>query len=85
MLGYERTKVRFRRLSKKEIDWYVGTGEPMDKAGAYAIQGCGAVLIRAVEGCYTNVIGLPLPKLMEMLAAFERGARSSRRCPRGAR
>jgi len=84
MVGYECTKVCFRPLSKGELDWYIGTGEPMDKAGAYAIQGRGAVLVRAVRGCYTNVIGLPLPKLMEMLAAFKRGARTSRRSRRGA-
>lgn len=79
LLGSECTKVRFRALSKSQIEWYVGTGEPMDKAGAYAIQGRGAALISAVEGCYTNVIGLPLPKLMNMLAAFELGARARNR------
>lgn len=84
MLGYERTKVCFRALSKNEIDWYVGTGEPMDKAGAYAIQGRGAAFVRAIRGCYTNVIGLPLPKLMEMLAEFRRGARTCRGARRGA-
>ena len=77
LLGYERTKVAFRRLSKAEIDWYVATGEPLDKAGAYAIQGRGAALIRAIRGCCTNVIGLPLPKVIEMLAEFARGAGSS--------
>jgi len=73
VVGYERTEVVFRDLSKKQIDWYVSTGEPMDKAGAYAIQGRGAALVRAVRGCYTNVIGLPLPKVFELLAEFERG------------
>ena len=72
MDAYERTEVEFRSLSKAEIKRYVATGEPMDKAGAYAIQGKGAALIRAVRGCYTNVIGLPLPKLVAMLAEFER-------------
>jgi septum formation protein len=67
LLGYERTEVALRRLSKNEIDSYVRTGEPMDKAGSYAIQGQGAALIRAVRGCYTNVIGLPLPKVLAML------------------
>jgi septum formation protein len=84
MLGYERTKVCFRALSKNEIGWYVGTGEPMDKAGAYAIQGRGAACVRAIRGCYTNVIGLPLPKLMEMLADFKRGARTRCGARRGA-
>jgi septum formation protein len=72
VVDYERTEVAFRALSKPEIDRYLGTGEPMDKAGAYAIQGEGAGLIRALRGCYTNVIGLPLPKLIQMLAEFRR-------------
>jgi septum formation protein len=68
--------VAFRRLSKREIDWYVETGEPMDKAGAYAIQEQGAGLVQAVRGCYTNVIGLPLPTVLRMLAQFRPDARS---------
>ena len=82
-VGYERTKVAFCRLSKKQIEWYVSTGEPMDKAGAYAIQGEGAALVRAIRGCYTNVIGLPLPRLMEMLSRFREGSRSGDRAQRG--
>jgi septum formation protein len=70
LVDYECTEVAFRALSKREIDRYVETGEPMDKAGAYAIQGEGAGLIRTLRGCYTNVIGLPLPRLIEMLAEF---------------
>jgi septum formation protein len=70
VLDYERTEVAFRPLSKEEIDWYVSTGEPMDKAGSYAIQGEGAALIRAIRGCYTNVIGLPLPKVLRLLEQF---------------
>jgi len=81
VVGYERTEVVFRELSKKQIDWYVSTGEPMDKAGSYAIQGTGAALIRAVRGCYTNVIGLPLPTVLDMLAEFQR--RTGARRPRG--
>jgi septum formation protein len=54
------TRVRFRALTPKLIDLYVATGEPMDKAGAYGIQGRGAVLVARVEGSYTNVVGLPL-------------------------
>ena len=72
VVDYERTEVAFRELSKKQIDWYVSTGEPMDKAGSYAIQGTGAALVRAVRGCYTNVIGLPLPKVLHLLGEFER-------------
>lgn len=54
------TRVRFRALTPALIDLYVDTGEPMDKAGAYGIQGQGAVLVARVEGSYTNVVGLPL-------------------------
>ena len=84
-LDYECTEVAFRRLSKEEIDRYVGTGEPMDKAGSYAIQGEGAALIRSIRGCYTNVIGLPLPKVLEMLKEFELGATGAHRGGRSSR
>jgi septum formation protein len=63
----EETKVCMRRLSEEEIDAYVATGEPMDKAGAYAAQGIGAVIIEGVEGCFYNVVGLPLSLLHYML------------------
>lgn len=59
----EVTKVKIKKLSPKEIDRYVATGEPLDKAGAFAIQGKGAVFIEKINGCYSNVIGLPLFKL----------------------
>jgi septum formation protein len=62
-----RTAVTFRTLSAGEIDWYVGTGEPLDKAGAYAIQGRGGFLVAAVEGSPTNVIGLPLGETLDLL------------------
>ena len=61
------TSVRMRVLSRAEIEWYVSTGEPMDKAGAYGIQGKGAVLVACVEGCFYNVVGLPLSRLIAML------------------
>jgi len=70
MTDYQSTRVAFRRLTDRDINRYVATGEPLDKAGAYAIQGHGAALIRTVSGCYSNVIGLPVPKLLAMLAAF---------------
>ena len=63
----EETKVSMRRLSEEEIEAYVATGEPMDKAGAYAAQGIGAVIIEGVEGCFYNVVGLPLSLLHDML------------------
>lgn len=58
------SRVHIRSLSPERIRWYVETGEPMDKAGAYAIQGIGAALVERVEGSYTNVVGLPLAEVM---------------------
>jgi len=64
------TKVWFRDLTTREIEAYVATGEPMDKAGAYGIQERGALLVDRIEGCYSNVVGLPLSLLGEMLREF---------------
>ena len=61
------TRVWFRDLLAGEIQGYVDTGEPMDKAGAYACQGIGAFLIARVEGSYTNVVGLPLGQVIDTL------------------
>ena len=61
------TNVHFRRLAEEEINWYVETGEPLDKAGSYGIQGKGAVLVERIEGSYDNVVGLPLTAVYEML------------------
>ena len=57
----ERSDVEIGALTEEEIVWYVGTGEPLDKAGSYAIQGLGALFVTTVMGNYTNVVGLPLP------------------------
>lgn len=65
----EVTEVVFRALSETEIARYVASGEPMDKAGAYGIQGQGAVLVHGIKGCYFNVVGLPLSRTWEMLMA----------------
>jgi len=62
------TKVHFRKLTLAEIEGYVATGEPLDKAGAYGIQGKGAVLVEKIDGCYNNVVGLPLTRVYEILA-----------------
>ena len=64
------TDVEFKPLTDAEIDAYIRTGEPMDKAGAYAIQGLAAYMIRSVRGSYTNVVGLPLAETVEALAPF---------------
>jgi septum formation protein len=61
----ELSRVHFRRVSAAEADWYIGTGEYADKAGAYAIQGYGSLFIDRIEGCYFNIVGFPI-------AAFER-------------
>ena len=62
------TKVMFRDLTDEEIKNYVATGEPLDKAGAYGIQGKGAVLVEKIDGCYNNVVGLPLTRTQLILA-----------------
>ena len=64
------TRVYIKKLTDEEIDAYVKTGEPMDKAGAYAIQGMGAVIVEKIEGDYYNVMGLPLNALTEALKEF---------------
>jgi septum formation protein len=64
------TRVWFRELSASEIASYVASGEPLDKAGAYGIQERGAFLVEKIEGCYFNVVGLPLSLLGEMLKEF---------------
>jgi septum formation protein len=65
------TKVWFRILSDKEIKSYVSSGEPLDKAGSYGIQERGALLVERIDGCYFNVVGLPVSLLAEMLKAFD--------------
>jgi septum formation protein len=70
-----RTDVRFRTLSPELIDWYLRTGEWRDRAGAYAIQGAGAALVRSVEGDYENVVGLPVATLLDLYPELLRGPR----------
>ncbi|RLA84969.1 MAG: septum formation protein Maf [Deltaproteobacteria bacterium] len=62
--GMEETLVKFLPLEDREIEWYIRTGEPLDKAGAYAIQGIGGGFIEWIRGSYTNVVGLPIAQLL---------------------
>jgi septum formation protein len=66
----EVTRVRFARMSETELRDYAASGEPLDKAGAYGIQGLGAQFVRHIEGDYSNVVGLPLARLRTLLAEF---------------
>ena len=59
--------MRFKDLSDPEIEWYIQTGEPFDKAGAYGIQGIGSFLVKRINGSYTNVVGLPVCEVIEFL------------------
>jgi septum formation protein len=65
--GSERTDVRFRELDQDQIARYVDSGEGRDKAGAYAVQGLGAGLVRSIDGCFYNVVGLPVSLLFDLL------------------
>ncbi|MGB8506766.1 MAG: Maf family protein [Pyrinomonadaceae bacterium] len=73
-VSFERTHVRFAALSDTEIDWYVSSGEPSGKAGAYAIQGRAALFVEAIEGDYWNVVGLPVRRVYELAREFESAA-----------
>lgn len=72
-VGFEVTEVRMRALSQAEIEAYVSTGEPMDKAGAYGIQGRAGLFVEGVTGCFFNVVGLPLARLDRMIGEFMGG------------
>lgn len=69
--GHESTSVEFYPLSESEIDAYVSEGESLDKAGAYAIQGRGALFIKRIDGDYYNVMGLPIGKINRILAGMQ--------------
>jgi septum formation protein len=65
-----RTRVRFVEMSSREIDWYVSTGEPFDKAGAYAIQALASRFIEEIDGSYSNVVGLPIQTVYRIASAL---------------
>lgn len=70
VVDYEKTKIKFRKLSKSQIERYIETGEPMDKAGGYGIQGYGEILVGKINGSYSNVVGLPVGKLDYLFKKF---------------
>ena len=71
LCGHEVTSVEFYALTQKEIDSYVATGEPFDKAGAYGIQGKGALFVKRVNGDFYNIMGLPIAKISRLLNSIE--------------
>jgi septum formation protein len=77
------TKVRFRPMTAAEIDWYVASGEPRDKAGAYGVQGLASRFVESVDGSYSNVVGLPAGAVKALLEAAGLGGARPR--PRGRR
>jgi septum formation protein len=70
-LHVETTRVTFLELADSDIENYIATGEPLDKAGAYGIQGIGGKFVREIEGCYFNVMGLPLSRVWSLVRAIE--------------
>ena len=70
LTAHEATQVRFRPLTQSEISAYIATGEPMDKAGAYGVQGKGALLVERIDGDFFNVMGLPVGLLARLLKGF---------------
>lgn len=73
LVEVETTRVRFALLTTEEIDWYVGTGEPMDKAGGYGIQGYASRFVERIEGSYSNVVGLPVSRVYDMMRRIDLG------------
>lgn len=68
---YDETKVKFRQLTEAQIDKYISTKEPINKAGSYTIKGKGAILIEKIDGCFYNVVGLPIHKLSIILEGID--------------
>jgi len=72
-VAYERTQVRFSEMSAEEIDWYIQSGEPTDKAGAYAIQGRASLFIEEIQGDYWNIVGLPIRLVYRLMKSKDEG------------
>jgi len=70
-VAHRMTRVQMKPLSDEQIERYIATGEPNDKAGAYGIQGLGSTIVERIDGCYFNVVGLPLALLSDMLARYD--------------
>lgn len=70
-VDYEQSQVQFAELTAEEIHSYVASGEPMDKAGAYGIQGLGSQFIRSIDGCYFNVMGFPIQKFYSLIKSLQ--------------
>lgn len=70
VVTHQATAVRFKPMTAEQIERYVDTGEPFDKAGAYAVQGKASIFIDSIRGCYFNVVGLPVAKLADVLKVF---------------
>jgi septum formation protein len=77
----ETSRVLMAPLTDEEIAWYVATGEPLDKAGSYAVQGLGAMFVEAVFGNYTNVVGLPVPATCRLFTELGYDLRALREIP----
>ena len=81
LVHVEPTRVRMAQMSDAEIDWYVSTGEPFDKAGGYAVQGLASRFIEGIDGSYSNVVGLPISSVYELLKELGCDTLGSRKSP----
>ncbi len=70
VVTHQTTAVHFKPMTREQVERYVSTGEPYDKAGAYAVQGKASIFIESIQGCYFNVVGLPVSKLADALRVF---------------